>query len=501
MASDEDRDRDDLPEEPGDGSSEPTPDRGIGFGKIPGRPGGDAGAGGPAGANPFAGTPMEGLFGAFGGGQMPDMNLLMQQMQRMFAPHDGSVNWELAKDVARQTVAAGKDPAPLSTEDAAVADAVRLADTWLDSVTDLPAASVRAKAWSRSTWVEETMPTWQAMVEPIAAHVVGAMASALPEEAKAMAGPLMGMLSQAGGAMFGAQVGQAVGGLAAEVLSSTDTGLPMGPSGVSAMLPANLRAFAEGLEESEADVFLYAALREAAHQRLYAHAGWLRARILTTVEEFGRGTTIDVRAIEDKLSGFDPTNMQAAQEALAGGLFEPERTPQQQAALDRLEALLAFVEGWVDEVVTQATDGRMPSAVRLREAMRRRRAAGGPAEETFASLVGLELRPRRLRDAAALWAALRDRQGASARDAVWAHPDLMPTAADLDDPIGFAVDDTDATDDSASFDAALADLLDGSTERPDDGGTDDGGADDGGTAPDAGPDAPGDGGPTDSGDR
>ena len=72
---------------------------------------------------------------------------------------------------------------------------------------------------------------------------------------------------------------------------------------------------------------------------------------------------------------------------------------------------LALVEGWVDEVVGQATAERMPAATKLPEAVRRRRATGGPAEQTFASLVGLELRPRRLRDASTLWGSLRTRQG------------------------------------------------------------------------------------------
>ena len=116
----------------------------------------------------------------------------------------------------------------------------------------------------------------------------------------------------------------------------------------------------------------------------------------------------------------------------------------------------------MDEVVGQATEGRMPAAGKMQEAVRRRRAAGGPAESAFAALVGLELRPRRLRDASALWGALRSRKGQQARDAVWSHPDLMPTAADLDDPLGFQEGSIPAsqtlTDDE--FDAALADLLD-----------------------------------------
>jgi hypothetical protein len=103
----------------------------------------------------------------------------------------------------------------------------------------------------------------------------------------------------------------------------------------------------------------------------------------------------------------------------------------------------------------------MPSAGKLQEAVRRRRAAGGPAEQTFAALVGLELRPRRLRDASTLWGSLRSRQGQQARDAVWAHHVLLPTPADLDDPLGFreGLEEPEALTD-AEFDAALADLLD-----------------------------------------
>jgi putative hydrolase len=134
----------------------------------------------------------------------------------------------------------------------------------------------------------------------------------------------------------------------------------------------------------------------------------------------------------------DPTNPESLQNALSGGLFEPQETPEQLTALRRLETLLALIEGWVDAVVYAAAGERMPGAAALREASRRRRATGGPAEQTFSTLVGLELRPRRLREAAALWWAVTEKHGVSGRDGVWAHPDLLPDADDLDDPLGFA---------------------------------------------------------------
>src|SRR3954452_11068260 len=430
------------------------------------------------GENPFKGTPFEQIFNSFGSGGMPDLggmdlSALMGQMQSLMAPYDGPVNWQLATDIARRTSAQEPDPSADRNAQTRVADAFRLADHWLDGTTTLPSGISTTAAWSRADWIEQTRDVWRVLVEPVAEHVVGAMGNALPEEARAMAGPLIGMIGKAGGAMFGQQVGQALGGLAGEVLTASDIGLPLGPKGKAALLPHNIAKFADGLDVTEDDVLLYLALREAAHQRLFAHVPWLREHLISSVEDFGRGVTIDVSGIEASLGQLDPTNPEAIQEAINGGLFEPEKTPAQQAALTRLETALALVEGWVDEVVGQATAERMPTAGKMQEAIRRRRAAGGPAEDTFAALVGLELRPRRLRDASALWGSLRSRQGHEARDAVWAHPDLLPTADDLDDPLGFRENMPDVEDiTDEAFDQAIADLLDSESGDTGDAGDD-----------------------------
>jgi len=81
-----------------------------------------------------------------------------------------------------------------------------------------------------------------------------------------------------------------------------------------------------------------------------------------------------------------------------------------------------------------------------RETMGRRRATGGPAELTFSTLVGMQLRPRSFREAHTVFAALRSRGGLTERDALWAHPDLLPNAEDLEDPLGFLDNDGDDVD-------------------------------------------------------
>ena len=408
---------------------------GFGFGPHRDEPEGSSGSGSSGSGD----LPFGPGFGLPGGGIPDDLAgkaPLFAALQQMLSQQSGPVNWDLAKQMAVSALAAGHR-APTPVERTQTAEAIRLADHWLDPATPLPSGVTGIESWSRVEWVERTLPAWSQLCDPVASRVVGAMSQMVPEEAAAEAGPLLGMVGQVGGLMFGAQVGQALAKLASEVLTSTDVGLPLGPAGVAALLPDNVAAFGQGLELPADEVRLFLALREAAYHRLFKHVPWLRQRLFDAVDAYARGITVDREAIERAMSEVNPEDPESMQRALQGGMFEPSVTPDQQAALARLETLLALVEGWVDDVVATAAVDRLPGAEALRETLRRRRATGGPAEQTFATLVGLELRPRRLREAATLWRTLREQRGAEGRDELWRHPDLLPSADDLDDPEGF----------------------------------------------------------------
>ena len=412
-------------------------------------------------------------------GQNPfDMNSIGAALQQLgaFLQNAGSsgstgpVNWEMVRDVARQQLAspeAGGDRVVADAEARAVTDALHLADVWLDEVTVLPATAGAPLAWSRSQWLEQTLPMWQRYVEPIAQHmqqVVGgampnaadvagldseALNAALPEQFRAMfpggipaemmsmMQPMLGMAQQLGAAAFSMQLGNALAALAREVVSAGDIGIPLLPAATCAMLPRNVEQLGEGIGVDSSDVRLYLALRESAHQRLFSHVPWLRARMIGAIEEYARGIRVDPERLQEVMSDVDLSDPQALQGLMSSGLLQPQDTSEQRAAIARLETLLALVEGWVDDVVSVAAGARLPTAQALQETMRRRRAAGGPAERTFSSLVGMDLRPRALREAATLFAAVRATGGIEARDALWVHPDMLPSAEDLADPLGF----------------------------------------------------------------
>jgi putative hydrolase len=385
---------------------------------------------------PASGGGQESPYEAFN--QLGQMLSQLGQMLTQAGSSTGPVNYDLAKQIAIQRLPGQSGFAAPSESAKAVADAVHLAEMWLDPVTILPAGATSARAWTPREWVEHTLPTWQRLCDPVAHRVSGAWVEALPAEAKQAAGPLLSMVGQMGGMAFGSQLGNALAQLASEVLTSTDIGLPLGPAATAALVPANVETFNKGLERPASEVMVFLAAREAAHQRLFAHVPWLRQRLLATVEEFASGIKVDTSALEDLATRVDLANPESIEQVMKSGMLEPQTSPEQQAALARLETLLALVEGWVDVVVGDAVGDRLPGADALRETLRRRRASGGPAEQTFATLVGLELRPRRLRAAAALWRLVGDQHGLDVRDGVWAHPDLVPTAADLDDPMDFA---------------------------------------------------------------
>jgi len=423
----------------------------------------DSGSGsGNPGSDPF-GLGMGGAGSAMAGGKQ-----------------SGPVNYDLARQLANSSIGFVA-PVPEKTA-GAVADAVRLAETWLDGVTPLPAGTTRTVAWTPSDWLDNTMETWKRLCDPVAEQVSTMWTAALPEEAKAMAGPLLAMMSQMGGMAFGSQLGQALGKLSREVLTSTDIGLPLGPKGVAALLPEAIEAFAEGLERPRSEILTFLAAREAAHHRLFSHVPWLSSQLLGAVEAFAKGMKVDMSGIEDFARGFNPASLSDPSEMeqlLNQGIFEPKATPEQEAALERLETLLALVEGWVQTVVSGALGERIPGTSAMAETMRRRRATGGPAEQTFATLVGLELRPRKMREAAVLWERLTEAVGADARDSVWQHPDLLPSASDLDEPAGF-IDrmiggDTSGIDDA--IDQAIADLQKNDPPQEGDSGTEGAGDD------------------------
>lgn len=414
--------------------------------------------------NPFGAFGF-GTGGAAGGGLGDILNQFGQMLSGMGSSMNsgegaGAVNYDLAARIARQQI--GRTEPVRGQDQSAIAESVRLAELWLDDATTLPAVNGTVAAWNSNDWLEQTLPRWKRMVSPVAEHMSSAQLEALPEEAREMMGPMAQMMQQMAGMNFGMQLGHALGDLAKQALTGSDFGLPVSPENTVALVPASVQGAARELNLPGQEVMVYTAAREAARQRLFKHVPWLAERLVSSVEEYAAGLVIDTSHIEEatrelNLESGDPAAIQDALGRLQGMDLSPRISSRNALAVSRLETLLALVEGWSEFIVDEALSARIPSAAKLSESWKRRRASGGSAEKAFSRVVGIEFAAPKVADAVELWRRSTVAVGVERRDKVWDHPDFLPTAEHLDNPAAFIDSLLDDAGDSG-FDEEFAKL-------------------------------------------
>ncbi len=360
----------------------------------------------------------------------------------------GPINVALAKNIALGRTRADQSDTTVTAEDSErVARVMSEANLWLDTVCAFDPAPGQTDALTRAGWIEGSIDAWVQFASPVAQAVSEALTSVISQRFQGFdqgeisgmfAGPVpiplpdnlkdpTTLMKLLGNTSFAMQLGQAAGELAKEVRGGFDQGIPLLKNPAGALIPQNIKAYAKSLELDLDEVTRYMALKEAAHARLYAAVPWLMPRFEALIGKYARGVSIDLDAVEDQLRDAEQINPESIAGAINLSNVGIEDTPEQKEALHSLGDLLALVDGWVDCVVWNAGMAHLPHLEQLREMTRRERAVGGPAEQTFESLLGLHLHPKQLREAAELWEHITADEGVQGRDDHWSHPDLLPS--------------------------------------------------------------------------
>jgi len=370
------------------------------------------------------------------------------------------LNWSLVETQAKQIASANSRKVPESVSKSIDA-ALATGSLWLDEVTEVASITSEPKLLSRELWVADSLGLFKDLATPVANRMSEALTENfkenLPEEFSGFMSQASGLMKSAGSVMFAMQMGQALGRMSEEVLSAGDIGLPIFKEPRPAFVAQNLAELVDSLEEDTDQVYFYFVIRELAHARLFKQSKWLRDYTVNLITAYAREISIDNTRIVEMSENFDPADIGNIQKAFESGSLIAPRTPSQTIALERIESVLALIEGWVD-CVTQAATARLPRSSAIAEVVRRKRSAGGPAEKTFLTLIGLELRPRKLREASAMWNEVTDKVGIQKRDAIWSHPDLLPTDADIQDPSALIAKLSNSAPED-DMDQALRDLL------------------------------------------
>jgi putative hydrolase len=365
------------------------------------------------------------------------------------APVDGPVDWGLARRVALQVLAEG-DRSATSDERAAWADALRLAEHWLDEGSlPAPPDAGRLVAGSRSEWLDVALTAMRPWIEPVAeassAAMVGLAQQQLEEvDLDAMGlGPLAGMLQgvDLGAAMrpmsamlSGMHAGQALGQLARQLLTSTELTVPTAPRGTTVVVVPNVGEAFGGWDLDVRETTMTLALQEAAHRRLFHAVPWLEGHLHDLVAQFAAGMEVDGETLQamaqDLMVDVDPEDPASLEQAMErAGEFRLEPTPAQRRVLERLQGVLALVGGWARREVARVAEDRLPGHTRVDEVLRRRRAAKGDGEQVLERLLGLDLTVGDL-----FVAAVEGARGPDTLRRALAHPENLPDAEELADP-------------------------------------------------------------------
>ena len=392
---------------------------------------------------------------------------MLAQLQAALSQGGDGITEKLVRDTATRVANAKSVSVEQSALDTANS-ALQLAALWLDEATSISPLTATPTLMTRPEWARASIPVWIQIAEPVAVSISRAaeklLSENMPDEVDAARQGAFDALGRLGGTLFSMQLGQIVGQLSEEVSSGADLGIPLldGPLDHelrAVLIPQNVIAFAEGLDISLHDVMLYLAIRELAHARLFKHAKWLKHGLIASITEYANGISINSDALRDAMEDVDMSDPESLRRMVSDGALIPPKTDEQLVALARIETILAIVEGWVD-VVTHSAAHRLPTRDAIAEMVRRQRAVGRPGEKALAGLVGIEARPRRLREAAAMWSTVNDAWGADGRDALWDNADTVPTAADIDDPAALVARLTGGPSAPDEMDKALRELLD-----------------------------------------
>jgi len=383
-------------------------------------------------------TPEEQPFGVPPGDVWNDVPLF-REIQRVLMSSSGPVNWELARQVGIASASWGtEDPAPSEEDRRGFDEAVRVAELQVAGFTGLEAPSdiPKVDAVRRGQWVQANIEGLRALLEPAAAKIGDAIATAqrdaVPEQAQAGVAQMLGQLSPL---LLGAQVGTVLGTLAQQVLGQYDIAVPR-PDGAGALLfvVPNIARFEKEWSLDPTEFRTWIAIHEVTHRFEFARP-WALTRFRELIDDFTSTLTLDVEELQQRLASLDPSNPEGMQEMLAGqeSLFGAVMDDEQRLKLRRVQAFMTASEGYGDHVMHALGAQMLPSYARIDEAMRRYRETEH-VDPVFERLLGIEVKREQYRLGRSFCDTVVELTDEATLARMWDSAEALPSMPELEEP-------------------------------------------------------------------
>jgi coenzyme F420 biosynthesis associated uncharacterized protein len=235
------------------------------------------------------------------------------------------------------------------------------------------------------------------------------------------------------------EVGVVLGFLAQRVLGQyelvllDDASQPDHPPRLLFVLP-NLGAAVKSFDAPEDEFLTWVTLHEVTHAVQFGGVPWLQSYLAGLVTELTRSAELRMdapRRIRLPSRSELGRLMRAARAGDVIGIFA---TTGERETLDRVQAVMAVIEGHAEHVMDAVAPELLPSLPRLRSALDHRRRSQTGLSQVLGKLLGLELKLKQYDLGKRFCDAIVAAAGPEALRQVFSSPDALPTLAEISDP-------------------------------------------------------------------
>ncbi|MBC8363624.1 MAG: zinc-dependent metalloprotease [Actinobacteria bacterium] len=256
-------------------------------------------------------------------------------------------------------------------------------------------------------------------------------------ESDMFAGWMQGLLDTIGPLMAGVMSGTLVGRLAARSLGTYDLPIPRADDSLLVVSP-NVAGFGSEWNIPADDLRLWVCLHEALHHAVLG-VPHVRETLNDLLARHAGAFRNDPSTLQELLGDLDPM---AGPEVLVElqQVMSPDlvlgavRSPEQEALLPRIEALVAVVIGYADHFMDEIGGRLITNYPMLTEALRRRRVQTDEADRFIERILGLNLTQDQVERGTTFVAGVVDRAGDDGLQRLWNDERHLPTPSEVDAP-------------------------------------------------------------------
>lgn len=287
---------------------------------------------------------------------------------------------------------------------------------------------------SRAQWVETNIQSFTALLAPLRdalEDAAGGRDAGSPSEDSGAGGGI-------GGRFMAAELGAVLGFLSKRVLGQYELVLPTsdGEVGDSVFfVGANVLSMERHHQFRPSHFRFWVALHESAHRAQFKGVPWMRGYFLSLVDDLvgegarepGRMARIanDVAAARSR--GEDPIG--------DAGLLGMLASNDQRAVLDRVQALMALLEGHGHVVMDRIGERELVDVGRMSDVLTARRADA--KTQRLMRLIGMEMKLKQYELGASFIRVVEERASWDALAMAWESPEALPTLSEIEDPVAW----------------------------------------------------------------